>query len=339
MTGVRLVPLTLREWSSETQAIPSRTLSHSRAWLEFVAETQNASPALARAELDGKPVGFFAGLVVKKWGFTILGSPFPGWTTPYMGFSLSRTVPGAMLMKALVAYALEDLGCHHLEVLDRRLTLEDGVGLGFEHTMLNGFEVDLTYSEDELFGRLSSACRRAIRKAQRSGVVVEEASDPTFADDYYRQLTEVFEGQGLVPTYPLERVRQLIRHVWPTGRLLLLRARASDGQCIATALFPAMGETMYFWGGASRRALRHLRPNEAIQWYAMTYWRRRAVGCYDMGGDGEYKKKYGGRPIAVPWFRKSRSPLIGHLRNAARFAHGSQQRISGLLRRCTGTTR
>ncbi len=69
------------------------------------------------------------------------------------------------------------------------------------------YRTDLTKSEDELFNGMDSACRRCVRKAEKSGVVIEEAHDPAFANEYYEQLKDVFSKQGLVPTYDLERVR------------------------------------------------------------------------------------------------------------------------------------
>jgi CelD/BcsL family acetyltransferase involved in cellulose biosynthesis len=307
-----------------------RSVAQTDAWVGFLAETQSAAPVLARVDLDGETVGWFTGLTARRFALKLLGSPLPGWSTPYMGFSLTRPAPGSGLMRGLVEYAFGELGCHHLEVLDRSLALEDAAGLGLEHTMLRGFEVDLTGSEEEVFGRMTGACRRAIRKAEKSRVVVDEASDPGFADDYYSQLREVFARQGLVPPYRVERVRQLIKHLLPTGMLLLLRARTAEGECIATGIFPAMGDCMHFWGGASRLDLRHVRPNEAIQWHAMRYWRSRGVARYDMGGDGAYKAKYGGRRIAVPWFRKSRYRPLAVLRDAARLAYAGRQRLWGV---------
>lgn len=37
-------------------------------------------------------VGYFTGMIVRKIGLRILGSPFPGWSTDYMGLSLSACV-------------------------------------------------------------------------------------------------------------------------------------------------------------------------------------------------------------------------------------------------------
>ena len=79
-------------------------------------------------------------------------------------------------------------------------------------------------------------------------MTIKESHDLGFADDYYAQLQEVFGRQGLAPPFKVERVRQLIHHLAPTGRLLFARVRDPAGRCIATGIFPAMNRTMYFWG-------------------------------------------------------------------------------------------
>ena len=38
---------------------------------------------------------------------------------------------------------------------------------------------------------------------------------------------------------------------------------------------------------------------------------------HDWGGGGGYKQKYGGTPIAVPWFFKSKGQIILNARMAA----------------------
>jgi hypothetical protein len=78
-----------------------------------------------------------------------------------------------------------------------------------------------------------------------------------------------------------------------------------------------MNGVMYFWGGASWRHHQLLRPNKAIQWYAMKIGKQKGLRTYDVGGGGEYKRKYGGSEIEVPWFRKSKYPWIRYLHDMA----------------------
>ena len=186
-----------------------RTVFQTREWLQFVRETQRAKIVLCELAADGETVGYFAGLVFSRFGVRILGSSFPGWTTPYMGFNL---VSGASRKAALAAVertAWDTLKCLHMEVSDPFFSVDDGKENGFACEAYASYRSDLTETEDKLFGKMDSACRRCVRKAEKSGVTIEEAHDLDFADEYYEQLKDVFAKQGLVPTYSVERVRAL----------------------------------------------------------------------------------------------------------------------------------
>lgn len=305
------------------------TIFQTEQWLQFVASTQSAEPVIAVVKCGDHVVGRFTGLIVRKFGLRILGSPMAGWTTSYMGFNLEPSISRAAALVALEKFAFRELKCVHFELMDRHFSISDVEQIGYTSRILHSFEIDLRKNEEELLAAMKPECRRCIRKAEKEGVQVEEVRDESFADDYYSQMQDVFAKQGLVPTYSKERIQALIRYLLPTGNLLLVRARNSEGKCIATGIFPAMNDTMYFWGGASWRSDQILRPNEAIQWFAIHYWKERGMTKYDMGGGGEYKRKYGGHEIAVPWVRKSKYSLLERLRNSVKAAHTFRQRLLG----------
>ena len=321
------------DWFAKIDSKQAGTIYQTPAWLAFLSRTQHGELVVGALREGRETIGYFTGLIVRKLGLRILGSPFPGWSTDYMGFTLSAGVDSRQAVRALIKFAFQDLGCVHLEMMDRNLTVNEVGGLAVQYRVYRGFEIDLTRDEDELFSSMTSACRRCIRKAEKEGIVVEEAHDLEFADEYYAQLKDVFAKQNLVPTYGIDRVRQLITHVHPTGHLLMLRARDRLGQCIATGIFPHMNGVMYFWGGASWRQHQLSRPNEAIQWHAMKIGKQQGLRTYDMGGGGEYKRKYGGREIEVPWFRKSKYPWIRYLRDMAQHSHTMRQHWIGRFNR------
>lgn len=310
-----------------------RTVFQTREWVRFVAETQKAKPLIAELSEDGRVVGYFTGLTFTRFGVRILGSSFPGWSTPYMGFNLAPGVARASALRAVERLAWDDLKCLHMEVSDPYFSEDDGHELGFSLEFYTSYRTDLTRPETELFNSMDSACRRCVRKAEKSGVVIEEAHDDKFAEEYYEQLKDVFAKQGLVPTYSLERVKALVKHMQPTGRVLLLRARDPQGKCIASGIFPGFNKIAEFWGNASFRSSQILRPNEFIQWYVMRYWKNRGVQIYDWGGEGTYKEKYGCVVHRVPWFTKSRYKLLSRLRDEARKAFSAKQRFMGRLQR------
>ena len=197
-----------------------RTVFQTREWVCFVSESQKAAPVLAELYDGGERVGYFTGLTFTRFGVKVLGSSFPGWTTPYMGFNLVKGASRASALQALEMAVWDTLKCLHMEVSDPNFTVQDGRDLGFQCDNYASYRTDLTKTEDEIFNSMDSACRRCVRKAEKSGVNIEEAHDPAFADEYYEQLKDVFAKQGLVPTYGVDRVRSLVKHLEPTGRVL-----------------------------------------------------------------------------------------------------------------------
>src|SRR2546430_10568849 len=79
-----------------------RTVFQTREWLQFVSEAQAATPVVVELRDNGELAGYFTGLTFTRFGGRVLGSSFPGWTTPYMGFNL---VAGASRTDALAAIA------------------------------------------------------------------------------------------------------------------------------------------------------------------------------------------------------------------------------------------
>jgi hypothetical protein len=298
-------------------AFDDRAFTQRRHWLEFLAARAGGEPVVARLDEAGRTLGYFSGVLFHRLGVPILGSAFRGWTTPYIGFNLEPGVLRAKALRSLERFAFGELGCLHLELTDRRLAAGEGASLGFAERVVETFLTDLGPSEEQLFANMTSACRRAIRKAEKSGVVIEQAAAEGFAEDYYGHLCDVFAKQGMRPTYGVERVHMLIEHVHPSGDLLLARARDPEGRSIATGIYPGFNQVSYFWGNGSLRQHQLLRPNEALHWFALRYWKARGIRHHDWAGANDYKAKYGVRTYAMVALRKSRFKFIRYARDTA----------------------
>lgn len=308
-----------------------RVLFQTRPWLDFVAETRNAEPVVAVLRDAGEEVGWFTGLVCSPLGLRVLGAPMPGWATQYQGFNLLPGISRREAIAALPAFAFDELHCSHFEVCDRNASVTDVAVLGGKHDDVPTFTVDLRPDLDQVLARMKPGTRQNMRKADRCGVVVEDADPAGFAGDYYAQLQDVFAKQRLAPSYPLSRVESLVRHLHPTGLLQLIRVRAPDGTSVATGLIVGLGSTAYFWGGASWREHQHLRPNEVLFRHAFTTWVGRGATEFDFGGGGEYKRKYGAIELTVPHVRLSRWRALEHLRGAAKRSVAVRQRVQNAV--------
>jgi len=317
MARFERVKLDAAQWERTLSGFPDRIVHQSPAYLSFLAEAQQGEPVLAALKAGEEILGYFTGVIVRKFGFKILGSPFRGWSTPYMGFNLLPQVPRRAAVEALADYAFKELGCLHVEVTDSHLSLEDVCGLGFEHEVHATMVNDLTQSEEALLNNMNSYRRRDIRRAQKHGVVIEEARGEGFAEEFAAQFKDVFAKQGMVPHFGAERVRALIKHLAPTGALLLLRARAPGGQCIATGIYLGLEPAAFYWAGASWRQYQNLHPNELLQWQAMRYWKARGMKTYNLAGTMDFKRRFGGRETSTLMICKSKYRLLARLRSAA----------------------
>jgi len=311
------VELSAIDWGKTLSGFPDQVVFQTPAWLAFLAESQKAEPVLAALREGNETLGYFTGCIVKKFGLRILGSPFRGWSTPYMGFNLRAGVPRRVAVEAVPEFAFKELGCLHLEVTDAALSLGDIEGLACSHQMHQTMEMDLSRSEEELLSNMSKTCRWTLKKGQKNGVVIEEARDEAFANEYAAQLQDVLAKQSLAPHYGAERVRAMIKHLLPTGMLLLVRARDPEGHCIATGIFPAAGKAAFYVGGASWRQYQKFYPNELVIWHAVRYWKQRGMEVFNMVGVMDFKRKFGGRETAVPMIYKSKYRLLEQLRSQA----------------------
>jgi hypothetical protein len=294
-----------------------RVLWQRRGWLEYVRAITGGEIVIAQIEQDGQTAGFFSGVLFRRCGVPILGSPFRGWNTAYMGFNLHPDISRLEALMGLEQFAFRQLGCLHYEVIDRDLSLEEGAGLGLACRVVQNYQTDLRRSEDELFADMTGACRRAIRKSEKSGITIEHAGPQGFAEEYYGHLLDVFAKQDMKPTYTLDRVKKLIEHVHPSGDLLLARVRDPEGRSIATGIYAGFNRFGLFWGNGSLRPYQFLRPNEALHWHSMRHFKQQGLPLYDWGGRATYKEKYGVVQFSLPAFRKARFGVIHYARDLA----------------------
>ncbi len=281
-------------------------------WINFLADFLGAEPVVATVQSDGQVQGYFVGLITKKLGLKILGSPFRGWNTYFMGFNLMPGISYHEVLQALPQFAFDELKCHFLMIVDSKLEEVELKDLSYNARKITNFVLDLTKSEAELFASMQNRfVRRSIRRAVKKGVVVEESSGPGFAEEYYAQYQEVNARKSLAPYYGSDFVRQMIEHLGPTGNLLLLRARNSEGVCIATHITLVYDKVAVAWGAASFQRYFNLNPNELIYWDAIKRVKAMGVEVFQLGdGVKQFKEKLGAQETQVFRLMKARNSFL-----------------------------
>ncbi|MFC1966399.1 hypothetical protein ACFLWI_05585, partial [Chloroflexota bacterium] len=194
-------------WDEAISHFDTKFLFHQSSWLNFLEETQPGKAIKFRITNNGQVEGYFAGLLLKKGPFRILGSPLVGWTTNYMGPIVNKGFDLERFLKALDDMCRQ-WRIHHIELLNPFLSPDIMRKMGFSVSEGSTFIVSLSPDEEQMWKKLKKkSCRYPINKARREGIIVEENTDSSFIDEYYRELEEVFAKQHLVPTYPIDRVR------------------------------------------------------------------------------------------------------------------------------------
>jgi lipid II:glycine glycyltransferase (peptidoglycan interpeptide bridge formation enzyme) len=130
-----------------------------------------------------------------------------------------------------------------------------------------------------------------------------------------------------VPTYDIERVKSLFRHL-KRDQILTLQVRYGE-QVVATAIFPHDDRRVYGFGFASRKSFQALRPNDLLVWAIMTHSARRGIKQLDLTGKGTFKSKFGSEKVTVYNYLKSYSTLARLGREAYRSYFYAKQKIQG----------
>lgn len=292
---------------------PDAMVCHSRAWFSFLEETQKIEPVVLKIH-DQSGESFFCGGIVRKFGLKILGSPFPGWTTSYMGFlgSIDRIAA----MTAVQDYAFRNLGVIQFECLDAGCSLEKVQQENWKHRVFQNFLLDLSVSPEQLRSGLEKNAKSSLSAAKHRGVVVTlNPPDVEFAAVYYKQLEIAFARQGLRTTYSQERLNALLSALRKSNRVLTGWSKNEKGEVIATNISVGNQNRASLWGAALDRSHARLQPTEILQWEIVLEWQRRGSKSFDFGGAGEYKRKYGGDRIETPFVRFSKYPALESLRN------------------------
>jgi len=296
------------DWDAAIAGYELRHFYHASPWLEFIRRTQPVKPWFYRI-LDGaRLIGYLPGFRLRKWGVPIYGSPFPGWTTPYMGPVAAADVDRAALLRAIAARLAADR-FWHAELRHDEVGREEAAAAGFQTLPGRTYIAEIAADPEAILASYNKSARKAVHRAERDGLEAEFTTDPAFIETYYEQLREVFTKSRMSPTYPRERIEVLWRLLMPTGRMLATRV-IQDGKCVATRIDFCGEKCLHSFGSAS--SLKDLRsfPNELARFHVMREAAARGLRKYDMSGGGDYKAKFNAQLVDLPRLVRSSRPLM-----------------------------
>jgi len=209
----------------------------------------------------------------------------------------------AQLFQAAVDYA-KSRHWKYLEIRGGRKFSDSAVA----STSFWGHQLELGRDEEAVFSRVESSVRRAVRKAKKSGVMVEFRQDAAALRAFYDLLCLTRRKHG-VPPQPWAFFASIQRHILAAGQGWVVLARYENIP-VAGAVFFHFGKTALFKYGASDESRQEIRANNLVMWEAIDRYGKEGFSTLDFGRTS--KDNDGLRRFKLSWGSSER--LIEYLR-------------------------
>lgn len=308
------------------------TVFKTRRQLSFLEKNQKGQGVLLRFFENGKTLCYFVGMVIKKFGIRILGSPFEGWLTSDMGFIKVEDFDLSTALFSLKKFAFKSLKCKLVQIIDSSITC-DKLDKKIKYKLIKELYIDNSRPLEEILEGFKKNGRRDVRASERKETVVKKVPfDKEFCDLYYSQLIQVFAKQKLKPFYDVQKIYDLAEaYSDKPEQALALVAESKEGKPLATVFSLGAGEWAYFIGAASFTDSVKDLPNERLFWEFVKHWREKGIKNLNLVGYREYKLKYNPRIVDLPivYFEKIKGLLF--MKNLAKKVISLLRKIKGKI--------
>lgn len=187
-------------------------------------------------------------------------------------------------------------------------------GLAYEEHL--NFLIDLTRPQQEVWKRIRSNARRNVRKARKSGVVIEEVTSPADMATAYGVLQRVYKRiQVPLPDRSLFDAAFDILH--PRGMFRVFLARV-EGEAIGALTLLQYKGVMLYWYTGTLREFSSYRASDLLVWHSLELGSQTGFHTFDFGGGGkpdeaygvrDFKAKFGGDLVNYGRYVRVHSPL------------------------------
>ncbi|HPW15163.1 MAG TPA: GNAT family N-acetyltransferase, partial [Nitrospira sp.] len=267
-------PLTALDWDDTVLSHPGSTFFHTTAWARVLHDTYGFNPVYMAVFDDGHLSGLLPCMDVDRLigGRRGIGLPFTDDSAPLVEdetqfLDLAHSLIALGRIRGWRTWECRG-GAQWIP--EARLSLSF-----YTHTL------DLTSGEAALLSGFAPSVRRAIRKADRSGLEVRIEDSAASVDTFYRLHCITRRRQGM-PVQPKAFFDNIARHVIARGSGRVILAYRS-GQPVAGAMFFESGRRVFYKFGASDLACQDLRANNLIMWRAIRFYAGCGFATLDFG--------------------------------------------------------
>ena len=249
-------------WDKLAASHSDFTVFHSSAWMRVLSKTYRHNPLVLCWSHNGELVAALPLLEVATpfTGRRGVSLPFTDFCQPLF---FSDCDPG-IIFEDVRTFA-QRRNWNHFEIRGR-LTNEFPRRSSFT---FHGHSLDLGNRAETLFDKFAAPVRRAIRKAERSGLSVKLSALEGSMHDFYR-LHQRTRRRHALPPQPFSFFRNIYREMIEPGWGFIVLAQ-HHSKSIAAAVFLHTQRNAVFKFGASDERYQDLRPNDLVMWSAIRH--------------------------------------------------------------------
>ena len=273
--GLHIVdPLSCPGWDALLATHSDSGFFHGAAWAKTLADAYGFRCRYVVAARDRELCGLLPVIEARSWlrGMRGVSLPFADECPPLLSSGIG--------LDSLFNRALQDGAARGWKYLELRGGLESLPGMTVA-TSYYGHRLLLGSGVEDPFAKFESSVRRAIRKAERSGVTVRFGSDLPSVRAYYRLHCRTRTRHG-APPQPFSFFRALCEHALEAGSGFVALA-LHRGRAIAGALFLQFGRSAIYKFSASDERFQELRGPNLVIWRSIQKLREQACHTLNFG--------------------------------------------------------
>lgn len=189
---------------------------------------------------------------------------------------------------------------------------------------LNGFQRKMAYThllnlegmtEEQLWNSYKKRVRRDVRKAEKSGIYLEEVQTSHEVDEMFRLYYQTMRRNITYTTWTKKSLGSIYEHLVQTGKAKMLFAK-KDGKPIAGIILLFSEDTVYYFFSASSEKYFPYCPNDLLVHHAICLAIREGKKYFDFMTSREddtalmsFKEKWGAQKYPFHFFEKRLSFL------------------------------
>jgi CelD/BcsL family acetyltransferase involved in cellulose biosynthesis len=288
-------------WDNEVASHPDATVFHSAAWARVLAHSYGHRPFYLRIAAGSEIIGLIPLMELRSviTGRRGISLPFSDYCRPLF----FQDVDHPFVVQKIRQIARE----RRWKYFEFR-----GDSLAPENVPVSetfyGHELNLRPGASALHSLFAESVRRALRKAERSGVTCSVQTGSAALAAFYRLHTRTRRRHGL-PPQPWRFFASIQRYLFEPGQGFVVSAKSGE-RPIAAAVFLQFRDNAIYKFGASDERCQGLRANNLVMWEGIKSLLERGMNLLHFGrtscdnpGLRRFKSSWGSQESIIPYFR------------------------------------